>query len=99
MCGSPAGPWPPYPIRAIRCDPTGRPRIITKAPKDATALLSVAELLSRYRRKGLSPVEVVGAVLDQVDRHNGVVNAYCWVDREGALTNARISEARWMAGA
>ena len=38
------------------------------------------------------------AVLDQIDRHNGVVNAYCWVDREGALRSARDSEARWMAG-
>src|SRR5262245_34316137 len=99
MCGSPAGPWPQYAIRAIRCDPTGGPRIITKAPKDATAFLSVAELLSRYRRKDLSPVEMVDAVLDQVDRHNGVVNAYCWLDREGARRSARDAEARWMAGA
>jgi len=39
------------------------------------------------------------AVLDQVDRHNGIVNAYCWLDREGALRSARDSEARWRAGA
>jgi len=38
-------------------------------------------------------------VLDQVDRHNGVVNAYCWLDREGARRNATEAEARWMAGA
>src|SRR5262249_61860169 len=99
MCGSPAGPWPRYAIRAIRSDPTGGPRIITKAPKDATAFLSVAELLSRYRRKDLSPVEMVDAVLEQVDRANGVVNAYCCVDREGARRSAREAEARWMAGA
>jgi aspartyl-tRNA(Asn)/glutamyl-tRNA(Gln) amidotransferase subunit A len=61
--------------------------------------LSVAELLARYRRKDLSPVEMVDAVLDQVDRHNGVVNAYCWLDREGARRSARDAEARWMAGA
>jgi aspartyl-tRNA(Asn)/glutamyl-tRNA(Gln) amidotransferase subunit A len=60
--------------------------------------LPIAELLSRYRRKDLSPVEMLRAVLDQVDRHNGVVNAYCWVDRGGALRSARDSEARWMAG-
>src|SRR5262249_59288110 len=47
----------------------------------------------------LSPVEMVDAVFDQVDRVNGVVNAYCWLDREGARRSARDAEARWMAGA
>ncbi len=61
--------------------------------------MSVAELLARYRRKDLSPVEMVRAVLDQIDRHNSVVNAYCWVDRDAALRGASDSEARWMAGA
>ena len=42
---------------------------------------------------------MVGAVLDRIDRHNGVVNAWCCVDAEGALERARESEARWMAGA
>jgi aspartyl-tRNA(Asn)/glutamyl-tRNA(Gln) amidotransferase subunit A len=61
--------------------------------------LSVAELLALYRRKELSPVEMVRAVLEQIDRHNSVVNAYCWVDREAALRAASESEARWRAGA
>src|SRR5262249_4599914 len=39
------------------------------------------------------------AVLDQIDRHNSVVNAYCWVDREAALRGAGDAEARWRAGA
>jgi aspartyl-tRNA(Asn)/glutamyl-tRNA(Gln) amidotransferase subunit A len=56
-------------------------------------------LLSRYRRKQLSPVEVTRAVLDRIDQHNGTVNAYCYVDIEGALRTAVGSEARWMAGA
>jgi len=73
--------------------------IITQAPRDAIAFLPAAELLSRYRRKTLSPVETVDAVLDQVDRHDGVVNAWCCLDREGARRSARESEARWMAGA
>jgi aspartyl-tRNA(Asn)/glutamyl-tRNA(Gln) amidotransferase subunit A len=80
----------------IRCE--RRIAIVTEAAKDATAFLSVAELLARYRRKDLSPVEMVRAVLDQVDRHNGVVNAYCHLDPEGAWKSARDSEARWMAG-
>jgi hypothetical protein len=69
------------------------------APRDAIAFLPAAELLSRYQRKTLSPVETVDAVLDQVDRHDGVVNAWCCLDREGARRSARESEARWMAGA
>jgi aspartyl-tRNA(Asn)/glutamyl-tRNA(Gln) amidotransferase subunit A len=56
-------------------------------------------VLSRYRRKALSPVEMVDAVLDRIDRHNDAVNAFCFVDAEGARRSARESEARWMAGA
>jgi aspartyl-tRNA(Asn)/glutamyl-tRNA(Gln) amidotransferase subunit A len=98
LLSSPQGRWPQYTIRGIRFDANGGPRIITEAPKDATAFLSAAELLARYRRKELSPVEMIRAVLDQVDRYNSVVNAYCCVDREGAMRSARDSEARWMAG-
>jgi aspartyl-tRNA(Asn)/glutamyl-tRNA(Gln) amidotransferase subunit A len=72
---------------------------ITPALKDDAAFLPAAELLSCYRSKALSPVEVVRAVLDRIDRHDGAVNAYCWVDREGAFASARDSEARWLAGA
>jgi aspartyl-tRNA(Asn)/glutamyl-tRNA(Gln) amidotransferase subunit A len=76
-----------------------RARIITETAKDDPAFLSVAELLARYRRKDLSPVETLRAVLNQIDRHNAVVNAYCWLDREGAQRSASESEARWRAGA
>ena len=43
-------------------------------------------------------MEVVRAVLDRIDRHDGAVNAFCWVDRDGALASASASEARWRAG-
>jgi aspartyl-tRNA(Asn)/glutamyl-tRNA(Gln) amidotransferase subunit A len=56
-------------------------------------------LLEAYRRKTLSPVEVIRAVLERIERHNGAVNAWCYVDADGALARARESEARWMAGA
>jgi len=71
---------------------------ITTASTDAVAFLSAAELHARYRRRELSPVEVMRAVLDRIDRHNGAVNAWCHLDAEGALRGARESEARWMAG-
>ena len=96
---SPQGPRPHCAIGGVRSDTNGGPRIITEAPKDAIAFLSVAELLARYRRKEVSPLELLRAVLDQIDRHNNVVNAYCWVDRDTALRSAKDSEARWMAGA
>src|SRR5256885_14242535 len=73
---------------------------ITNAPsKDAVAFLSAAELVGRFRRKELSPVEVMRAVLDRIDRHNSTVNAWCHLDAEGALRSAQESEARWLAGA
>src|SRR4029078_13587495 len=70
-----------------------------RASNDDAAFLPAAELLSRYRSKALSPVEVVRAVLDRIDRRESALNAYCWVDREGALGSAKESEARWRAGA
>lgn len=60
--------------------------------------LSAGELVRLYRRKDLSPVEATRAALDRIDRFNGAVNAYCYVDPEGALAAARDSEARWMRG-
>lgn len=63
------------------------------------ALFSATELVARYRRKDLSPVEVVKATLSRIDRFNGAVNAYCHLDAEGALAAAKESEKRWLAGA
>jgi aspartyl-tRNA(Asn)/glutamyl-tRNA(Gln) amidotransferase subunit A len=62
------------------------------------ATLPAAELLRRFRRRSLSPVEVAGACLARIDRWNDAVGAFCLVDREGALAAARASEARWARG-
>jgi aspartyl-tRNA(Asn)/glutamyl-tRNA(Gln) amidotransferase subunit A len=56
-------------------------------------------LLAAYRRKKLSPVEVVRAVLERIERYNSAVNAWCHLDADGALALARESEARWIAAA
>jgi len=61
--------------------------------------LSAGELIRRYRRHELSPVEVVRDALTRIDRFNPVVNAFILVDREGALAAAAASEARWKQGA
>jgi aspartyl-tRNA(Asn)/glutamyl-tRNA(Gln) amidotransferase subunit A len=63
------------------------------------AMLSATELLVHYRRGQLSPVEVTRAVLDRIERFDGAVNAFCLVDGERALADARASEDRWRRGA
>jgi aspartyl-tRNA(Asn)/glutamyl-tRNA(Gln) amidotransferase subunit A len=72
--------------------------VSTNAPSDP-ALLSATELIGHYRAKRLSPVEAVQATLARIERFNGAVNAYCHLDREGALAAAKLSEQRWKAGA
>jgi aspartyl-tRNA(Asn)/glutamyl-tRNA(Gln) amidotransferase subunit A len=72
--------------------------VSTNAPSDP-ALLSATELIGLYRAKRLSPVEVVKATLARIGRFNGVINAYCHLEPEGALASAKASEQRWMAGA
>ena len=71
---------------------------MTAAP-DEPAFMSAAELVARYRRKDISPVEVVRAVFERIDRHNSAVNAFCHLDREGALKAAKESEVRWLSDA
>ncbi|MCK5275962.1 MAG: amidase [Alphaproteobacteria bacterium] len=62
------------------------------------AYLSVAELTARYRDGSLSPRDVLGAVMARIDAFNDAVNAFRFVDREGAEKAAAESEARWMKG-
>ena len=56
---------------------------------------SANELIDHYRRKVLSPVEVVEAALARIERLNPVYNAFVLVDPEAALAAARASEQRW----
>jgi aspartyl-tRNA(Asn)/glutamyl-tRNA(Gln) amidotransferase subunit A len=64
---------------------------------DKLHLLTATDLLSQYRRRKLSPVEVTRAVLDQIGRRNPELNAFVVLDAESALRDARASEARWQA--
>jgi aspartyl-tRNA(Asn)/glutamyl-tRNA(Gln) amidotransferase subunit A len=61
--------------------------------------LSAAELASLYRRREVSPVEVVNAVLAHIERWEPHVRALYAFDPEGALVMARASEQRWSGGA
>jgi aspartyl-tRNA(Asn)/glutamyl-tRNA(Gln) amidotransferase subunit A len=62
---------------------------------DDLAFLTAVELIALYRAHKLSPVEATEAALAAIARHNATLNAYCLIDRESALAQARASEARW----
>jgi aspartyl-tRNA(Asn)/glutamyl-tRNA(Gln) amidotransferase subunit A len=56
---------------------------------------TAGELVTHYRSKRLSPVEVTRAVLDRVARLDPIYNAFVLVDEARALDDARAAEARW----
>jgi aspartyl-tRNA(Asn)/glutamyl-tRNA(Gln) amidotransferase subunit A len=58
---------------------------------------SAVQLLEKYVRRELSPVEVSKAVLARIEKLNPKLNAFCLVS-DKALDDAKASEARWMAG-
>ena len=66
---------------------------------DDIAYLSADELTSAYRSGKLSPVEMAEALFARLAALQPKLNAFCVVDRDGALAAARASEARWRAGA
>src|ERR1700756_2079863 len=68
------------------------------ASANDVAYASAVSLLDLYRRRELSPVEATRLILDRVDALQPRINAFCVVDRDGALTAARASEGRWLRG-
>ena len=60
--------------------------------------LSALELSEAYGAGRLSPVEVTQALLSRIDRLDGAINAFCWLDQETTLTHAREAERRWSRG-
>jgi amidase len=60
---------------------------------------TVVELAHRIRRRDLSPVEVIDATLEAIDRENGRLNAFVHLDPEGARARAREAEQAVMSGA
>jgi len=66
--------------------------------EQALAWLSATELLSAFKKRRLSPLDVTEAILERIESLDPVLNAYALVDREGALVAASETEARWAAG-
>lgn len=62
------------------------------------ALFSAVELLRRFRSRDLSPAEATEAALARVEHYDEVVNAFCLIDAERALAQARQSTERWAKG-
>ena len=60
--------------------------------------LSATELAAAYRRRTLSPVEVVDTVLGRIDRHDAQMRAFITVTADLAREQAREAEARLAAG-
>jgi aspartyl-tRNA(Asn)/glutamyl-tRNA(Gln) amidotransferase subunit A len=67
-------------------------------PATDLADCTATELLRLYRSGQASPVEATRAVLARIERLNPQLNAYCLVDADAALRDARASEARWRTG-
>src|SRR6476646_2911816 len=60
--------------------------------------LSAAELGAAYRARELSPLEAARAALDRIAARDEAVNAFCLVDADAAITDARAAEARFGRG-
>jgi Asp-tRNA(Asn)/Glu-tRNA(Gln) amidotransferase A subunit family amidase len=59
---------------------------------------SAADIIALYRSRQVSPVEILTATLDRIDRLKRLHNAFVVIDSEGALGDARASEERWRRG-
>ena len=67
-------------------------------PAAVAGPLTAAELTAAYRARELSPVEAAEAALARIEARDGELNAFCLVDGERALADARASEQRWARG-
>lgn len=69
----------------------------TPRPTDPVEMTAV-ELVSAYAAGTLSPVEATEAVLAAITTRDTDINAFCLVDPDRALVQAKDSEARWQSG-
>ncbi len=57
--------------------------------------LGVGEAAAAYERRDTTPSEVLAAVLDRIEDVNPAINAFAFLDRDGARRAAAASDARW----
>src|SRR5688500_16201719 len=75
-----------------------RRRVYSRLAMAAIHERSAAELSAAYSRGELSPLEVARAFLERIEAWEPRINAMYRVQRDGALEQARASEARWRSG-
>jgi len=70
----------------------------TTSRSDELAYVSAQELAARIRRRDLSPVEVVETFIGRIEARNPSLNAFIYLDFDGARTRAKELERSVMAG-
>jgi aspartyl-tRNA(Asn)/glutamyl-tRNA(Gln) amidotransferase subunit A len=60
--------------------------------------MTATELSDAYSSRQLSPVDAAGALLSRIDVLNSHVNAFCYLDVEETMVQARAAESRYAAG-
>lgn len=63
---------------------------------DSLEWATATQLLAAYRAGKVSPVEATRAALEAVAEQDADINAFCLVEEESALAEARASESRWL---
>lgn len=61
-------------------------------------LMDAGRLTERFKSGDASPLEATRAALERIERFNDKVNAYTYVDRDGAEAAAKASARRWGQG-
>jgi aspartyl-tRNA(Asn)/glutamyl-tRNA(Gln) amidotransferase subunit A len=62
------------------------------------AFVPAAELAARIRSRALSPVELMRATLERIERSQPTLNAFITIDAHSAMETARAAEAAVMRG-
>lgn len=63
-----------------------------------SCFLSAGELVDAFRSKQLSPVEATHDLLNRIERLNPLLNAYCTISAESAISAATAVEAALLRG-
>jgi len=67
--------------------------------QDPLIAAGVVGLTALYAARAAAPLEAANAYLRRIEGLNPLVNAFLFVDRDGALRDAKASATRWAAGA